>query len=125
MLVNREGYEVRPRPAPAGRGGRGGRGAAPGAAPGATAAPPVPPQPLAEAVKVGFGEAAETRIKHGRRDGGAYPQLPRLHALARASDSGYRDWPQLDPADAARDRVDQGRRKAFTWDAKAQESEPV
>jgi len=47
MLVNREGYEVRPRPAPSGRGG--GRGAAAGAPP---AAPPVP---LAQAVKVGFG----------------------------------------------------------------------
>ena len=45
MLVNREGYEVRPRFAPAG--GRGGRGAG--------AAPPPPPQPLTQAVKAGFG----------------------------------------------------------------------
>lgn len=48
MLVNREGYEVRPRLQPQGRGGRGGRG---GAAP---AGPPAPPKPMAEAVKVGF-----------------------------------------------------------------------
>jgi predicted dehydrogenase len=48
MLVNREGYEVRPRPAPAGRGGRGGRGQAAGGP------PPPPPEPLAKAVKVGF-----------------------------------------------------------------------
>ena len=55
MLVNREGYEVRPRRAPQGRGGRGGRGGA--GAPGATGAPAPPPaQPelLAKAVKVGF-----------------------------------------------------------------------
>lgn len=51
MLVNREGYEVRPRTPPGGRGGRGGRGGAPGAA---GAAPAPPPQPLAKAVKVGF-----------------------------------------------------------------------
>jgi predicted dehydrogenase len=49
MLVNREGYEVRPRVPPAGRGG--GRGGAAGAAGGP---PPAPPQPLAKAVKVGF-----------------------------------------------------------------------
>jgi hypothetical protein len=56
MLVNREGYEVRPRRAPQGRGGRGGRGGA-GATPGQPAAQPqapAEPQLLAKAVKVGF-----------------------------------------------------------------------
>jgi predicted dehydrogenase len=45
LLVNREGYEVRPRVQ---TGGGRGRGTA------AAAAPPPPPQPLAQAVKVGF-----------------------------------------------------------------------
>lgn len=49
MLVNREGYEVRPRRVPAGRGGRGGRGGAQGAG-----TPPKEPELLAKAVKVGF-----------------------------------------------------------------------
>ena len=48
MLINREGYEVRARMAPAGR------GAGPAAA-GAPPGPPPSPQPLAQAVKVGFG----------------------------------------------------------------------
>jgi predicted dehydrogenase len=48
LHVNRSGYEVRPRPAPTGRGGRGG---AQGTAP---LAPPSPPQPMAQAAKVGF-----------------------------------------------------------------------
>jgi predicted dehydrogenase len=43
LLINREGYEVRPRMSATG----GGRGAG--------AAPPSPPQPLTQAVKVGFG----------------------------------------------------------------------
>jgi hypothetical protein len=43
MLINREGYEVRSRMAPAGRGGGSPTGAQPA------------PQPLAQAVKVGFG----------------------------------------------------------------------
>jgi predicted dehydrogenase len=43
LLINREGYEVRPRMSAAG----GGRGAA--------GAPPVPPAPLTQSVKVGFG----------------------------------------------------------------------
>ena len=47
MLVNREGYEVRPRMASSAGRGRGRRGAG--------AEPPPPPQPLAKAVKVGFG----------------------------------------------------------------------
>jgi predicted dehydrogenase len=47
LHVNRSGYEVRPRPAPMGRGGRGGPGTAP-------ATPPPPPAPLAQATKVGF-----------------------------------------------------------------------
>jgi predicted dehydrogenase len=53
MLVNREGYEVRPRRAPAGRGGRGGGATPPG---GGAGAPPPAAQPelLAKAVKVGF-----------------------------------------------------------------------
>ena len=58
MLVNRAGYEVRPRRAPAGRGGRGGRGAgasAPGGGAGAPPSPPAAPELLAKAVKVGFG----------------------------------------------------------------------
>jgi predicted dehydrogenase len=44
LLVNREGYEVRPRVVGGGRGGGRGGGAAAG-----------PPKPLAQAVKVGFG----------------------------------------------------------------------
>jgi predicted dehydrogenase len=52
LHVNRSGYEVRPRPAPTGRGGRG----APGGAP---AAPTQPPRPPAQAVKVGFTGAGE------------------------------------------------------------------
>jgi predicted dehydrogenase len=56
MLVNRTGYEIRPRVAPTGRGGRG-RGGAPGTAP--ATAPPEPPQLLAKAVKVGFTGAGE------------------------------------------------------------------
>jgi predicted dehydrogenase len=53
LHVNRSGYEVRPRPAPSGRGGRG-RGGAPGATTPPPSTPPPPPQPLAQPVKVGF-----------------------------------------------------------------------
>ena len=52
LLVNREGYEVRPRMSAAGRGG--GRGAA-----GTAATPPAPPKPLTQAVKVGFGGSGD------------------------------------------------------------------
>jgi predicted dehydrogenase len=129
MLVNREGYEVRPRPAPAGRGGRGGRGAAPGAAPGATAAPPVPPappQPLAKAVKVGFAGG-------GGDTDSSMVDATAAHIRNFLDCMRSRERPTADiaiglnstlPTLLAIESIKAGG-KAFTWDAKARKASPV
>jgi predicted dehydrogenase len=113
LLINREGYEVRPRMSTAA--GRGGRGAAGGP-------PPAPPQPLTQAVKVGFGggdlNAVDPTAAHVRNF------LDCVRSRQRPVADIAIGFNSTLPTLLAIESIKAGG-KAMTWDAAARRSRPV